>query len=65
MGTVRKLEEIAADLDDLSLTLEEINETVKEEGTADRQTLAKVESDIERAANAIDEAVDPGPPETK
>ena len=65
MGTQRKLEEIASNLDDLSVTLEEINQTVQEKGTADEKTLAKVEGDIERAAEAIDEAVDPDTPATK
>ena len=36
MGTQRKLEEIASDLDDLSVTLEEIKQTVQDEGTADQ-----------------------------
>jgi len=65
MGTQRKLEEIASGLDDLSVTLEEINQTVQEEGTADQKTLAKIGSDMERAADAIDDAVDPDTPETK
>ena len=65
MGTQRKLEEIASDLDDLSVTLEEIKQTVQDEGTADQETFNKVESDIERAADAIEEVVDPDTPETK
>jgi DNA-binding transcriptional MerR regulator len=65
MGTERKLEEIATDLDDLSLTLEEIKQAVQDKSTTEQKTLAEVESHIERAADAIEEAVDPDPPKTK
>jgi hypothetical protein len=64
-GPTRKLEEIASNLDDLSLTLEEIKESVQEEGRSDQKVLDKVEKDMERAADAIDDVVDSDSPETE
>jgi hypothetical protein len=62
VGTSRKLEEIASNLDDLSVTLEEIKETVKDDEAADPKKLDKIQRGIDRAADAIEEAVDPEPP---
>jgi len=56
--TSRKLEEIAANLDDLSITLEEINDGVKSDGTQDTEKLDKVGTDMERAADAIQQVAD-------
>lgn len=55
MTTSRKLEEIASNLDDMSVTLEEIKEEVKEEAIARDEKLDKIHHEIERAADEIDE----------
>ena len=64
--TTRKLEEIASHLDDMSVTLEEIREQVKgNEGGSSLPKLDKVQADLERAADVIEEAVDPDRPEKR
>ena len=62
MSTSRKLEDIASNLDDLSVTLEEIKDTVEDDDTADTKKLDKIQLGIDRAADAIEEAVDPDQP---
>jgi hypothetical protein len=59
VSTDRELEKIAANLDDMSVTLEEIKATTEESGSPDTKELAEIHEDIERAADAIDDAVDP------
>lgn len=63
--TTRKLEEIAANLDDLSVTLEEMNEEIKikSDATQDTAKLDKVQADMERAADAIEESLTRQPSE--
>ena len=53
-----KLERVAARLDDISETLEEIKSAVIE-GGASSHKLDVVQKDVERAADAIEKAVDP------
>jgi hypothetical protein len=58
--TTRKLEEIASNLDDISVTLEEIKEEVKTgHDTRNLTKLDQVQMDVERVADVIDDAVDP------
>jgi len=55
--TSRKLEEISSNLDDMSVTLEEIKDEVKngETGTTDR--LDKVQAEMEKATDMIDDSL--------
>ncbi len=55
----RKLEDIASDLDDISLSVEELKETAHGDDAVDAEALDEVERGIARASEAIDEAVDP------
>ncbi len=61
MGTSRKLEEIAANLDDMSITVEEIKEDLKERHSSGAlqgaEKLDQVLSDMERAADEIEAAL--------
>jgi hypothetical protein len=57
--TTRKLEEIASHLDDMSVTLEEIREEIKGNERDPLPTLEKVQADMERAADVIEDVVDP------
>ena len=61
MTESKKLEDVASDLDDMSVTLEEI----KEESNVDTidEKLDKVQTDMDRAADAIEESLDPESPE--
>jgi hypothetical protein len=61
--TSRKLEEISSNLDDMSVTLEEIKDEVKtgETGTTDR--LDKVQAEMEKATDMIDDSLTPEEPE--
>jgi len=60
MSEERQLENIAAQLDDLSLQVEEVKDVVsEEESEAPAQALEKIEKDIARAADAIEDATDP------
>lgn len=56
MTTSRKLEDIASDLDDMSVTLEEIKDNPS--GDASEEKLDKVQADIDRAADSIEESLD-------
>jgi gas vesicle protein len=60
MDTDRKLGEIAANLDDISDTLEEIKDAVHEGGTPNERTLDTLQQDVEDASDAIDDVVDQG-----
>ena len=59
MNTDRKLGEVAANLDDMSDTIEEIKDAVDEGGTPSAATLDDLQEDVEEASDAIDEVVDP------
>ena len=58
MEKTRQLENIAANLDDISLTLEEIKDAAAQGESTSAKALDKIEADVTRAADAIDEAVD-------
>ncbi len=59
MNTPRKLEDLASDLDDISLSVEELKETNSSDDPVDQRALDKVQRGIARASEAIDDAVDP------
>jgi hypothetical protein len=63
VSTPRKLEEIASELDDISLTVEELKETARSDDSIDPDALDEVQRGIGRASEAIDDAVDPETPE--
>jgi len=52
--TSRQLEEIASNLDDLSVTLEEIKEEITDGNRRETVKLDKVQTEMERAADAIE-----------
>ncbi|HXG55211.1 MAG TPA: hypothetical protein VNJ03_07500 [Vicinamibacterales bacterium] len=54
----KKLEDIASDLDDISVTLEEIKDESTTHNISD-EAFDRVQIDIERAADAIEETLDP------
>ena len=58
MEKTRQLGIIAANLDDISLTLEEIKDATAENGCASAEALDTIERDVTRAAEAIEQAVD-------
>ena len=62
MDTSRKLERIADNLDDMSVTLEEIKEDVQTTAALDAAKLDKVQADMERATEMIEEYIDPADP---
>lgn len=62
MTTPRKLEEIASSLDDLSITLDEIKNEMTDGASPNQHKLDRVKADMERAADAIEESVDPPAP---
>jgi hypothetical protein len=51
----RKLDEVAGDLDDLSIDVDELKE---QPAGADRQSLDKIANAIEAARDAVDEIAD-------
>ena len=63
MPPTRKLEDIASNLDDISLTLEEIKDEVISTDTVDTEKLDEVRAEIEKAAHVIEESVDSQEPE--
>jgi methyl-accepting chemotaxis protein len=63
MGTDRKLGEVAANLDDMSDTIEEIQETVQEGGKPKAGTLDELQQQVEQASDTIDDVVDPERPQ--
>jgi methyl-accepting chemotaxis protein len=58
MNTDRKLGEVAANLDDMSDTIEEIKDAVHDGGTPSTATLDDLQQDMEEASDAIDDVVD-------
>ena len=63
MTTSRKLEEISSNLDDMSVTLEEIKDEVKSGETGKIEKLDKVQAEMEKATDMIDDSLTPEPPE--
>ena len=59
MDTSRKLDRIADNLDDMSVTLEEIKEDVGTTDALDTVKLDKVQAEMERATEMIEECIDP------
>ena len=57
MPPTRKLEDIASNLDDMSLTLEEIKEEVISTDMVNTQKLDEVRAEIEKATQVIEESV--------
>jgi hypothetical protein len=55
MGNTRKLEEAAATLDDVALTLDEVTEQSR---TSDGHALEKARSAISKATDAIEEHIE-------
>ena len=63
MNTDRKLGEVAANLDDVSDTIEELQDAAHEEGAKPRAaTLDELKQDVEKASDTIDDVVDPEQP---
>ena len=62
MDTDRKLGEVAANLDDISDTLEEIKDAVHEGSRPSEGALDGLQQDVEDAPDAIDDVVDHGQP---
>jgi hypothetical protein len=60
MDTDRKLGEVAANLDDISDTLEEIKDAVHEGGAPTEGTLDGLQQDVEDASDTIDDVVGQG-----
>jgi methyl-accepting chemotaxis protein len=59
MNTDRKLGEVAANLDDMSDTIEELQDAAQEEGAKSRSaTLDELKQDVEDASDAIDSIID-------
>jgi methyl-accepting chemotaxis protein len=59
MDTDRKLEEVAANLDDMSDSIEELTDAAHEGGSPSEGALDDLQQDVEEASDAIDEIVDP------
>ena len=62
MDTYRKLGEVAANLDDMSDTVEDLKNTMEEGGAPSGETLDRLQEDMEEASDTIDEIVDPESP---
>jgi methyl-accepting chemotaxis protein len=63
MNTDRKLGEVAANLDDMSDTIEELQDAAQEEEARPRAaTLDELKQDVEEASDAIDDVIDPEQP---
>jgi hypothetical protein len=61
--TSRKLEEISSNLDDMSVTLEEIKDEIKSGDEGKLEKLDKVQAEMEKATGMIDDSLTPQPPE--
>ena len=59
----RKLEDIASNLDDMSITLEEIKEEIASDDPPSTEKLDQIQNEMERAADAIDDSLTHEPPE--
>jgi methyl-accepting chemotaxis protein len=63
MNTDHKLGEVAANLDDMSDTIEELQDAAQEEGAKPRAAaLDGLKQDVEDASDAIDDVIDPDQP---
>lgn len=65
MTTSRKLEDIASDLDDMSVTLEEIKDEIKSTDALDVRKIDKAQAALEEASDMIDESLTPEPSNTR
>jgi hypothetical protein len=61
--TSRKLEDIASNLDDMSITLEEIKEEIASDDPRSTDKLDQIQNDMERAADKIDDSLTHQPPD--
>ena len=59
MDTDRKLGEVAANLDDMSDSIEELKDAAHEGGSPNEGALDELQQGVEAASDAIDEIVDP------
>ena len=59
MDTDRKLGEVAANLDDMSDSIEELKDAAHEGGSPSEDTLDELQQDVEEASEGIDEIIDP------
>jgi methyl-accepting chemotaxis protein len=59
MDTNRKLGEVAANLDDMSDTIEEIKDVVQEGGAPSAATIDELQEGVAQALDTIDDVVDP------
>lgn len=62
MDTNRKLGEVAANLDDMSDTIEELKDAMQEGDAPSAATIDELQQGVAQAADTIDDVVDPGPP---
>jgi methyl-accepting chemotaxis protein len=63
MNTDRKLGEVAANLDDMLDTIEELQDAAQEEEAKSRAaTLDELKQDVEQASDALDDVIDPEQP---
>jgi hypothetical protein len=54
---------MSSDLDDMSITIEEIKDEVKNGDRGDTKKLDEVQAEIEKASDLIDDSLSPEPPE--
>lgn len=59
MDTNRKLGEVAANLDDMSDSIEELKDVAHEGGPPSDDALDELQENVEQASDLIDEVVDP------
>ena len=59
MDNDRKLGELAANLDNMSDSIEELKDAAHEEGSPSQDALDELQQDMEKASDVIDEVVDP------
>ena len=62
MDTDRKLGEVAANLDDISDSIEELKDAAHEADSPSEGALDDLQQDVKDASDAIDEVVDPEQP---
>jgi DNA-binding PadR family transcriptional regulator len=56
----RRLEDVAAKLDDIALSLDELKANAEDcANVTDKKKLDAMQGDVERAADAVEDAVDP------
>jgi hypothetical protein len=61
--TSRKLEEVSSDLDDMSITIDEIKDEATIGDRDDTKTLDEVQAEIEKASDMIDDSLSSDTPE--